>query len=257
MAGRVSSTCLVGDHKYTPTLDLINSLFLCLCSGTIGCIWLVLWVWIVKEGPQYDKHISKEELDYIQNSIGDSSKMRDIRHPWKEIFKSPAVWAIVASHFSENWGFYTLLTNLPKFLKESLNFEVEKSGFISAIPYLTMGILLGVAGYLADWTQLKGYLTTTQVRRYFNCGAFIAQTICMILVAYLLDPTLSVLFISIGVGLGAFAWSGFAYVELIILFAITSIYSLKDVSNSVLQSKPLGCCTTTLVRPDGNFKHGN
>lgn len=46
---------------------------------------------------------------------------------------------------------------------ESLNFQVEKSGFISAIPYLTMGILLGVAGYLADWTQVKGWLTTTQV----------------------------------------------------------------------------------------------
>ena len=178
--------------------------------GTIGCIWLILWVWIVKEAPEFDKKISKEELAYIQNSIGDSKKMMNVRHPWKDIFRSPAVWAIVASHFSENWGFYTLLTNLPKFLKESLNFQVEKSGFISAIPYLTMGILLAVAGYLADWSQVKGYLTTTQVRKYFNCGAFIAQTVCMVLVAYLLDPTLSVLFISIGVGLGAFAWSGFA-----------------------------------------------
>lgn len=156
-------------------------------AGVIGCIWLILWVWIVKEGPEFDSKISKEELEYIQGSIGDSSKMRNIKHPWKEIFKSPAVWAIVASHFSENWGFYTLLTNLPKFLKgmqitplsggqksfigvsipasESLNFQLEKTGFISAIPYLTMGILLGVAGFLADWTQLKGWLTTTQVTK--------------------------------------------------------------------------------------------
>lgn len=88
-------------------------------AGVIGCIWLILWVWIVKEGPEFDSKISKEELEYIQGSIGDSSKMRNIKHPWKEIFKSPAVWAIVASHFSENWGFYTLLTNLPKFLKGS------------------------------------------------------------------------------------------------------------------------------------------
>lgn len=51
---------------------------------------------------------------------------------------------------------------------ESLNFQVEKSGFISAIPYLTMGILLGVAGYLADWTQVKGWLTTTQVRQFVD-----------------------------------------------------------------------------------------
>lgn len=45
---------------------------------------------------------------------------------------------------------------------------MEKSGFISAIPYLTMGILLGVAGYLADWTQVKGWLTTTQVRQFVD-----------------------------------------------------------------------------------------
>lgn len=29
---------------------------------------------------------------------------------------SPAVWAIIAAHFSENWGFYTMLTQLPTFM---------------------------------------------------------------------------------------------------------------------------------------------
>lgn len=33
-----------------------------------------------------------------------------------------------------------------------------------------MGILLLISGYWADVCQVKGYLTTTQVRRYFNCG---------------------------------------------------------------------------------------
>lgn len=73
-----------------------------------------------------------------------------------------------------------------------------------------MGILLGVSGYLADWAQIKGYLTTSQVRRYFNCGAFLAQTLFMMLAAYLLHPIGSVICIVIAVGLGAFAWSGFA-----------------------------------------------
>lgn len=89
-----------------------------------------------------------------------------------------------------------------------MGFELQKTGFVSAIPYLTMGILLGVSGYMADWFQVKKILTTTQVRRYFNCTAFLAQTVFMILSAYLLNPTLSVLCITIAVGLGAFAWSG-------------------------------------------------
>lgn len=85
-------------------------------AGTIGCIWFLFWVLIVKEGPEKDKHISKDELQYIQKALGPSTKT-DVKHPWKDIFTSKPVYAIAASHFAENWGFYTLLTQLPTFLK--------------------------------------------------------------------------------------------------------------------------------------------
>lgn len=84
--------------------------------GTIGCVWFIAWNIIVRESPDKDPHISQNELAYIQYTLGGGEKQKNIVHPWREIFKSPAVWAIVASHFSENWGFYTLLTQLPKFL---------------------------------------------------------------------------------------------------------------------------------------------
>uniref|UniRef100_A0A1A9W4V1 Sialin n=1 Tax=Glossina brevipalpis TaxID=37001 RepID=A0A1A9W4V1_9MUSC len=177
--------------------------------GTIGCIWFILWMIIVRAEPSKDKYCSADECHYIESKIG-SKGHNNIKHPWKEIFTSMPFYAIIASHFSENWGFYTLLTQLPSFLRDTLDFNLDKTGFLSAVPYLAMGILLGVSGYLADWLQVKGYLTTTQVRRYFNCGAFLAQTVFMILTAYLLDPTWSVVCITIAVGLGAFAWSGFA-----------------------------------------------
>ncbi|KAG5678082.1 hypothetical protein PVAND_007784 [Polypedilum vanderplanki] len=176
--------------------------------GAIGCLWLVLWMIIVRRSPEEDPFISEEEKNYIVKKLGRREDIK-INPPWKEIFKSPAVWAIVASHCAENWGFYTLLTQLPTFLSDVFNFQLQKTGFLSAVPYLTMGILLGVSGYLADWCQIKGYLTTTQVRRYFNCLAFLAQTIFMLLAAFLLHPTTSMVCITIAVGLGAFAWSGF------------------------------------------------
>ena len=37
--------------------------------------------------------------------------------PWKSMMTSTAVWAIILAHFSENWGFYTLLTGLPMFMR--------------------------------------------------------------------------------------------------------------------------------------------
>ncbi|EDW67516.1 sialin [Drosophila virilis] len=177
--------------------------------GAIGVVWLILWLLFVRAGPELDRFCSKEECEYIQKSIGYVGAKK-IKHPWKAFFTSMPFYAIIASHFSENWGFYTLLTQLPSFLKDTLNFDLGKTGFLSALPYLAMGILLAISGYLADWLQVKGIWTTTQVRRNFNCGAFLAQTVFMMLTAYIMDPTWSVVFITIAVGLGAFAWSGFA-----------------------------------------------
>ena len=91
-----------------------------------------------------------------------------------------------------------------------MSFNVESTGFLSALPYLAMAIMLGVSGSIADWCQNKGYLTTTQVRRYFNCGAFLAQTVFMIIGAYVLTPAGTITCFTIAIGLGAFAWCGFA-----------------------------------------------
>lgn len=180
--------------------------------GTLGLIWFSIWWVVVAETPAEDSRISKAELKYIQDSLGNIDTSRKITHPWKKILLSMPVWAIVFSHFSENWGFYTLLTQLPKFMKEILNFELGKTGFMSALPYLAMSIIIQISGHFADWLQEKEILTTTQVRKLFNCGAFIAQTVFMLGAAFWLTPVGTITCLTLAVGLGGFAWSGFRYV---------------------------------------------
>ena len=51
-----------------------------------------------------------------------------------------------------------------------------------------------------------------QVRKLFTCGAFIAQTIFMLATAYTHSITAAVICITIAVGSGGFAWSGFRYI---------------------------------------------
>lgn len=91
--------------------------------GVIGIIWAAAWLLVVKEGPHKDKYISVEERTYIEHSLGNRDQNEIIRPPWKSIVTSTAVWAIIASHFSENWGLYTLLTQLPTFLKSKFVFN--------------------------------------------------------------------------------------------------------------------------------------
>ncbi|XP_017880754.1 vesicular glutamate transporter 2.2 [Ceratina calcarata] len=176
--------------------------------GTVGLVWFFYWWIIVQDKPEDDKYISEAELAYIKNSLG-NSKADKITHPWKKMLTSAPVWAIVAAHFSENWGFYTMLTQLPTFMNDVLDFKLDKTGYLSALPYLAMTIVVQFSGHLADYLRTKKILTTTQVRKFFNCGAFVFQTIFMTCTGLIFNPIGVVICITIAVGLGGFAWSGF------------------------------------------------
>lgn len=176
--------------------------------GTVVIIWFFFWWKVVKSRPEEDPYISPEELKYIQHSLG-NAPCKDAKQPWGKFVTSPAVWAIVVAHFSENWGFYTLLTQLPTFMKDVLHFKLEKTGFMSAVPYLAMAVVLQFSGRLADWLRARGILSTTQVRKLFTCVAYLSQTVFMLLAAFLLTPAGAVVCLSIAVGIGGFALAGF------------------------------------------------
>ena len=63
------------------------------------------------------RHITDAELEYLRTAIGVSTEESVMAPPWKAMFTSKAVWAIIIAHFAENWGFYTLLTGLPMFMQ--------------------------------------------------------------------------------------------------------------------------------------------
>lgn len=90
--------------------------------GAIGCVWYIFWVLLVRQSPEKDPYISEEEKLYILTALRRSKNVCNQKNiPWTSIFTSSAVWAIAVSHFAENWGVYTLLTQLPLFLKCNIN----------------------------------------------------------------------------------------------------------------------------------------
>uniref|UniRef100_A0A0P4Y9Z8 Sialin n=1 Tax=Daphnia magna TaxID=35525 RepID=A0A0P4Y9Z8_9CRUS len=178
-------------------------------SGTFALLWWVLWFVLVKESPQEDRFIDRSELDYISNCLGVTANQHTLNVPWKSILTSLPVWATVVAHFAENWGFYTLLTQLPTFLSDTSDLKLDKTGFLAAIPYLAMAMVVQCGGQLADWVRSR-WRVETKVRKIFTCGAFVAQTIFMLATAYTHAVTLAIICLTVGVGFGGFAWSGFS-----------------------------------------------
>lgn len=85
--------------------------------GVVGCVWNVLWLSIVRGSPEKDRFISNEEKRYIMASLKHTNAYQPKSIPWFSILTSSPVWAIAASQFAENWGLYTMQTQLPQFLK--------------------------------------------------------------------------------------------------------------------------------------------
>ena len=177
--------------------------------GVAGAIWSVVWLVVVKDSPDQDSRMSEKEKNFIKTSLQTHGQVNVEKPPWKAIFTSMPVIAIAIAHFSYNWGFYTLLAHLPSYMKDILDFDLAKSGFISSIPYLVLSLLLFVSGFLADWFQMENRLSTTQVRKYFNNLSFFAQMIFLLLAAYFTDTTMIIVCITLSVGLGAFSISGY------------------------------------------------
>ncbi|XP_046451668.1 sialin-like isoform X1 [Daphnia pulex] len=200
-------------------------------SGTFAVLWWILWFVLVKESPQEDRFIKRTELDYISNCLGSTADQHKLSVPWKSILTSLPVWATVAAHFAENWGFYTLLTQLPTFLSDTSDLKLDKTGFLAAIPYLAMAIIVQTGGQLADWLRSRWRVETTKVRKIFTCGAFVAQTIFMLATAYTHAVTAAIICLTIAVGFGGFAWSGFSVNHLDIAPQYASL--IMGLSNTV------------------------
>ena len=98
-----------------------------------------------------------------------------LKTPWKRFFLSTPVWAIIVANFARSWSFYLLIIMQPKYFDDAFGFEISKSGVMSALPHLVMTIIVPFGGQLADFLRKHGYLTTTAVRKLFNCGGTCVQ----------------------------------------------------------------------------------
>lgn len=93
-------------------------------SGAAGVLWSVAFFIFGCNSPSEYPSITKEEREFIELMPGSSNDRNKIV-PWKEIFTSKPFWALLIAHCAENWGFWTLLTQIPSYMKDVLNFDIK------------------------------------------------------------------------------------------------------------------------------------
>jgi ACS family sodium-dependent inorganic phosphate cotransporter-like MFS transporter 6/7/8 len=202
--------------------------------GVTGVIWYLVWLWLTFEKPAKHPTISARELMYIEQSLGQTTQVAipTLKStPWRSFFTSMPVIAIIVANFCRSWNFYLLVLFQGQYLHSTFDLKIEETGFVGALPHLLMTVIVPLGGLLADHVRKKGILTTTNVRKLFNCGGFGMEAIFFLVVAYSKTAVTATAALTMGVAFSGFAISGFNVNHLDIAPRYASI--LMGMSNGI------------------------
>ncbi len=202
--------------------------------GACGIVWYGFWLWLAFERPSKHPSISPREQYYIEQSIGEGhskSQPTIFNTPWRSVFTSMPVWAIIVANFARSWTFYLLIIMQPAFFSQVFQMELTEGTVVSSLPHLVMTLIVPLGGQLADFLRRKEILSTTNVRKIFNCGGFGGEALFLLVVGYTNDRTVAVVALILAVGFSGFAISGFNVNHLDIAPRYASI--LMGISNGV------------------------
>ncbi|KAJ8721794.1 hypothetical protein PYW08_004196 [Mythimna loreyi] len=185
-------------------------------NGAIGAVWVVVYCIVGSDSPQKSKLISAEERLYIQTSLGQLGEPKKFKTPWMAIWTSVPFISLIVLHCSQNWGYWTLMTEMPSYMKKVLGVDIKANGVMSALPYLAVYILSFPFGYLSDYLPNKKYLSVTATRKLSNSIGFFGPAIALIGLSYVPagNVTLAVVLLTIVVGLNVGHMTGLMLVHL-------------------------------------------
>ncbi|KAJ8721769.1 hypothetical protein PYW08_004171 [Mythimna loreyi] len=181
-------------------------------AGIMCLGWSVIWIILGDSSPATSRWISKKERKYIEMNAGSS----ELGHgkaptPWGSILTSLPFWATLLAHCGQNLGFWTLLTELPSYMKYVLNVDIKQNGQLSALPYVAMYVLSFFFSWLAEFLVNRNILRLVTSRKIFNSIAHWGPAVALLGLSYLPGGNLSlaVIILTITVGLNGAHYVGF------------------------------------------------
>ncbi|XP_063916063.1 putative inorganic phosphate cotransporter [Zophobas morio] len=210
--------------------------------GGAGIVWAIIFAFFSEHSPSTHSRISEEEKQYIEQSsirVPAQNMTRAPPTPWVAIVKSVPVWAILMAGSAHCWGQHTMLTQIPSYMHNFMDYDITKDGEVSSLPYVAqLGVSL-IAIPITDIIISKKITSTTTKRKIFNSlGCFIPAVFLLALAFIDRSERISaVALLVVAVGTSVFAQSGYvvnatdlapnhAAVMLSLVSSYTTIYSV-------------------------------
>ncbi|XP_056640310.1 putative inorganic phosphate cotransporter [Diorhabda sublineata] len=177
--------------------------------GALGICWSILWIIFGSDSPAKHKSISSDEKQYIESSIVTEKDSPDVPTPWKSIFTSLPMISLIVAHCGQNWGFWTLLTEIPSFMEKILKQNITSNSLLSALPYFVMWVMTFVFSPLADMIVDKKIVRLITSRKIFNTIGLGCPAITLLTLIWIDSKWGTIAVLVIAMGFNAAQYSGF------------------------------------------------
>lgn len=229
-------------------------------SGGSGCLWVIAFYFRGASTPADSKSISEEELSMIQLSQAQDAKAKpeepkeQIPTPWLSFFTSPPFLALIATHCASTWGFWTLLTQIPSYMKNVLGKDIKANALLSSLPYTLMFLLSFLFVWISKSLQKRKSLSMSFSRKFFNTIGQYIPMVLLIALGYVPKErdTYAVVLLSLTVGINSASQLGFMinHIDLSPNFAGVLMGVSNGIANVMSIAAPLlkGVIVTDEVR---------
>ncbi|XP_030023987.2 putative inorganic phosphate cotransporter [Manduca sexta] len=146
-----------------------------------------IWFWFSASSPEEHPMISEEEKYYIEMGLNMTTGQTKVNRPtpWREMFKTGPLWAIVVSHVGAATAFVLFFVDTPTYLERAMHISLRNSALLSALPYFGMWVGSVVSSTVCEKIYNRGLLSVTSCRKIFNSLAMFGAGAGLILLAYL------------------------------------------------------------------------
>ena len=125
-------------------------------TGTLGFIWLALWLLLFKVPSQHPWITEAERAHILEVAV--AGPAADAWRPgWMELLRYPQTWAVVLGRFITDPIWWLYIFWLPSYLQEARGFSLQQVGASAWLPFLAGGIGALSGGYASGALISRGW----------------------------------------------------------------------------------------------------
>ncbi|CAG9798969.1 unnamed protein product [Chironomus riparius] len=160
--------------------------------------------------PESHPFISDKEKSYLKKELNQLSRDKAIKKtPWLKICTSVPMIALVVAQLGHSFGYFTVVTDLPKYMADVLKFKIKENGLYSTLPYVAMWIMSIIFGTISDWMLTKKWISLTNSRKLFTTFSFTVPGVFLVVASFSgCDRMQAVLMFTVAMGFMGAYYSG-------------------------------------------------